>query len=338
MRVLVALLINFMTISAFAVSEGASYEKTIATAVTPFLASNLKYSSFKAHDGKRIVFATLRLPASRGLVVISPGRSESILGFSEVIYDLAQRGFSVAIIDQRGQGFSERVAATSDVGTVDHFSDYSDDFERFVKLAVGQNETVFLMADSMGSAIALEFMRHHPNTFAKALIAVPMLKIKTAPIPYSIAPVVAGALWLVGRGAMYLPSTGPYDLHRKFSENDFTDSAQRFDLDVRLTSMHPQIAVGGASANWVIEAIREGAALRKNAASVTTPMLMLQAGNDAYVDNRAEEVFCAQARRCELVKFPTAKHWIYFSQDRIRDQIFQLIDRWFTKAAHDPRG
>ncbi len=337
MRFLTAVLITILTQSAFAIPESASYFRDIETKVSPYLASRLKYSSFIAHDGKRIVFATLTQANPRGTIVISPGRTESILGFSEMLYDLAQKGFSLAIIDHRGQGFSDRIVTSSDVGTVGRFADYDKDFAKFVTLTTQRPGPYFLMADSMGSAIALNYLREHPKTFAKALIAVPMLKIKTAPLPYMVASFVANTLWFFGRGETYIPSTGPFDLNRKFSENDFTDSEMRFDLDVRLTAMHPQIAVGGASPNWVIEAMRAGARVRKAAQDISTPMILLQAGNDSYVDNAAEEKFCQTAPVCKLVKFSSAKHWIYYSKDNVRDQILMLIDKSFTKEVRGPR-
>jgi lysophospholipase len=46
--------------------------------------------------------------ANRGSVVVSPGRSEPIEKYFEVVQDLLDRGFVVLVHDWRGQGLSHR--------------------------------------------------------------------------------------------------------------------------------------------------------------------------------------------------------------------------------------
>src|SRR6478752_4415336 len=45
---------------------------------------------------------------ARGSVVVSPGRSEPIEKYFEVVQDLLERGFVVLVHDWRGQGLSHR--------------------------------------------------------------------------------------------------------------------------------------------------------------------------------------------------------------------------------------
>jgi lysophospholipase len=77
-------------------------------------------------------------------IVISSGRTESFLKYREVVFDLWQAGYSVSIMDHRGQGLSERILkapkgadadtsrATHEIGYVDRFDDYVDDLKSFV--------------------------------------------------------------------------------------------------------------------------------------------------------------------------------------------------------------
>ena len=64
---------------------------------------------FNGADGATLR-AALFSPAgpSRGSVVVSPGRSEPIEKYFEVVQDLLDRGFVVLVHDWRGQGLSHR--------------------------------------------------------------------------------------------------------------------------------------------------------------------------------------------------------------------------------------
>ena len=62
-----------------------------------------------------------------GAIVISNGRTESMAGYPELIWDLHQQGYSVYILDHRGQGFSTRLLPDPQKSYVEKFEDYVDD-------------------------------------------------------------------------------------------------------------------------------------------------------------------------------------------------------------------
>ena len=70
---------------------------------------------------------------ARGTVILSPGRTEPIEKYYEVIGDFLRRGFCVLAHDWRGQGLSERALPNSRKGHVHDFSGYDRDLESFVK-------------------------------------------------------------------------------------------------------------------------------------------------------------------------------------------------------------
>src|SRR5581483_7014275 len=63
----------------------------------------------KTSDGVVLRFARFEPPAGRkGTLVVLQGRAEFIEKYFEVVHDARSRGFAVAMLDWRGQGFSER--------------------------------------------------------------------------------------------------------------------------------------------------------------------------------------------------------------------------------------
>ena len=53
-----------------------------------------------------LAYRCIEHPTPLGFVVISSGRTESLLKYDETVYDLHSAGYSVFIHDHRGQGLS----------------------------------------------------------------------------------------------------------------------------------------------------------------------------------------------------------------------------------------
>ena len=115
----------------------------------------------KAKDGTRLRFS-LWGSGARGLAVVLPGRSECIEKSGRVAGDLTMRGFSVAIIDWRGQGLSDR-------------QDLSAMLNHPEVVAVTGPRVMF--SHSMGGCIGLRtLLSEHP--FQAAILSAPMWGLK----------------------------------------------------------------------------------------------------------------------------------------------------------------
>src|SRR4051794_30372617 len=91
MRVRGSILMKLVSIAANPVPEGA----TVGTV--------------KTSDGVVLRFARFDPPAGRkGTLCVFTGRAEFIEKYFEVVRDARARGFAVAMLDWRGQGFSDR--------------------------------------------------------------------------------------------------------------------------------------------------------------------------------------------------------------------------------------
>jgi lysophospholipase len=265
----------------------------------------------------------------KGAIVISSGRTESMLIYDELTRDLNAHGYSVYIHDHRGQGLSDRLVEgkgdeDQQKSHVDSFDDYVGDLKSFfeiVKKAEG-NQKPFLLAHSMGGAVASIYIEEYPDDFAAAVFVTPM----SAAIPGWAA-----------RGAAFLQIFFPmhYALGRSGycpaafidTESDLTHSRRRFE---RIRCIYNRAAadakakhtqdprVGGVTHAWINAASNASVKLLKNAERIKIPVLVLQASDDTAVNNEAQGEFCKKAPSCQGFLLPKSFHAVFNEADTYR--------------------
>ncbi|MBZ0215006.1 MAG: alpha/beta hydrolase, partial [Fimbriimonadaceae bacterium] len=119
--------------------------------------------SITAFDGIQLRYARWQTtaPRSKGTVCLFSGRGEFIEKYFEVVTELREKGFAVAIMDWRGQGGSDRVLSNPRKGYVDDFENYELDMRRFMEEIVLPDcpAPYFALAHSMGGNILLRAAR-----------------------------------------------------------------------------------------------------------------------------------------------------------------------------------
>lgn len=240
--------------------------------IAPFF-KRMHHGTFKNSQGLSISYAFTKSNHSKSLV-ISPGRTEPALKYAELIYDLKD-SFNIFIIDHQGQGVSSRILSDSHKGHVVEFSHYVNDFHQFIESAVIPNTTkpIYLLAHSMGGAIATRYMNLHPQTFTKAVLVAPMMEMKTSPYSEAIACLYANFLVLTKKGSTYAPGYGPYKPEEDtFEKNVYTHSIERFEVTKNIFVNNPELIVGGPTARWVRESLEATKKIDK--LKVSTEILM----------------------------------------------------------------
>jgi lysophospholipase len=250
---------------------------------------------------------------------------------------LYNQKYSVYIHDHRGQGRSGRLyAADTQRGHVDNFDYYVDDLRTFVQNYVkpSTHAHVFLLAHSMGGGIATRYLEKYGGQFNAVALVTPM----HAPLVPAFGLDLSTPLCSASRTSLVsalLPATNFAINQTDWKENavnDVTNSAERYKIKHNDASK-----IGGITHGWFREACRAGAEARANAANVTIPTLILQAGRDTAVSNRAQKEFCDRMNektkgRCEGYVFPDALHAIFIEEDTIRTPALTKILDFF--AAH----
>lgn len=303
--------------------------------------------------GVPIRFVRFRSARHQRVVVVSPGRIESYVKYPEVAYDLFQCGYDVMILDHRGQGRSGRLLADTHRGHVINFSDYVDDFTQFYQQEVkprGYRQS-FALAHSMGGAILAQFLARQPQAFDAAAFCAPMFGIYL-PMPGWMANRILN--WAEKHPAVrdyYAIGTGQWR-PLPYVVNVLTHSRERYRRCLRYYADYPELQVGGPTYHWVRESLQAGRDIIAQAANITTPLLLLQAGEDRVVDNRSHQAFCQALSEaghpCEGGKpqvIEGARHEILFERDAMRAEALNAILRFFAQhlggtptADHSIRG
>jgi lysophospholipase len=296
---------------------------------------------FLGVGGVPIRFVRFSSPHHPQVVVVSPGRGESYIKYSELAYDLYHSGYDVMIIDHRGQGCSGRLLADPHRGHVVNFTDYVDDFAQFYQQQVlphGYQQHLAL-GHSMGGAILAQFLLRQPQAFAAAVLCAPMLRIHL-PIPGWMATGILN--WAEKRQALrdyYALGSGQWR-PQPYVMNVLTHSRARYLRSVHYYADHPELQVGGPTYHWVRESIQAGQQIIDQAANITTPILLLQASEEQVVDNRAQQAFCQvmseAGHPCAGGKpwvIAGARHEILFERDAQRAEALHAILRFFAHYA-----
>lgn len=297
-----------------------------------------QHLSFQSFDQLRICYSSFRHPAARAELVISPGRIEAAQKYQEFCFDLYQAGFTVHLIDHRGQGQSERLNADPHLGDVADFQHYVQDFALWINscIAPKQQAPLLGLAHSMGSAILCRYLQQHPaHLFGAAVYCSPMFGIQTKPLPKAWAePLVNFIVRLnnwCSKTPWYFPGQSRYQ-DRPFAGNHLTHSHARYQQFRDLYQQQPELQLGGVSARWLQQASRVIADIQQ-APALTLPQLIIQACEDPVVDNRMQQAYQRKHQHlpCELVQVGGALHEIIFETDKLRGQLFSALNRFLLQ-------
>ena len=292
---------------------------------------------FKGKDGVTIRYAALRQAKVDRAILIVNGRVESYLKYQELAWDLWRQGYSLYLIDHRGQGMSGRMLADPQKGYVDQFDDYVLDLKQFHDqiIMADQPAKLFLLAHSMGGAISARYLERWPDDIKAAVLSSPMLGINLGGLPKWLAKGLATTIGTVGGWIgepPYGPGQGGYQDHG-FADNELTHSQSRYQAFRQLYEQHPQIKLGGATAHWIYQGITGADAAIADAGAIKTPLLVLQAGNDSVVDNAAQDRFCTLAN-CEggkPLRIEGAWHELFIESDDKRQPALTAMADFFAR-------
>jgi len=194
----------------FAINES-TFMQEYEDAVAPFYAAGT-FGEFTGTGGVRLSYAAFAQDNETAALVILHGKSESYIKYAELVYDLRDMGFSCYLPDQRGFGFSERIANDdTEKVYVESFDDYIADLKIFIDTVVRRkpHARLYLLAHSLGGCVAARYLEKYPGDFTAAVLSSPMLQINTGAFPPAVAFALAAAETAAGKGAAYAIGQGP---------------------------------------------------------------------------------------------------------------------------------
>lgn len=285
---------------------------------------------FQGDRGIRIrygVFGATGRPM-KGTIVAFTGRNEALEKYFETITDLSKRGFSVAIMEWRGQGGSGRMLNDPQRGYVEGFSAYLADIDKFFSEVVLPDcrGPYYVLAHSTGSLMALAAVPSLINRVRRMVLIAPLINSES--IPFSITNMrrVTGFARRLGLGHLYLGggSWAPIP----FSLNELTSDEARYSRNTQLYKTFPQLSLGSPTIGWVhaVTSASEMIQTPDFCEKVHMPILFIAAGADTVVSTRAIERYARRLRSASIVTIDGAQHEVLQESDFYREQFFAAFD------------
>ncbi|HEY5106701.1 MAG TPA: alpha/beta hydrolase [Caulobacteraceae bacterium] len=290
---------------------------------------------FAGEDGARLRAALFPTAGPvRGSVVVSPGRTEPIEKYFEVVGDLTGRGFVVLVHDWRGQGLSHRLLTDRLLGHADGFEPFLSDHAALIGAFESRlPKPWFALGHSMGGCLALLVLASGERRFSGAVLSAPMLGLRTAPIPRPIGRSLATVFSRLGRGGAAITRGGGQVA--AFENNVLTHDRDRYERNQAQVAACPDLALGGPTWGWLdfafsaIKVLERGPGL----ARMETSFTVVGAGGDRLVDNGGQRRVVARAPAGRFIEIPGAFHEILQETDAIRAAFWSEFDRLVERAA-----
>lgn len=291
--------------------------------------------TFDGVNGIDVAYRRFRVANAKGTIVVTPGRTEAIIKYAEVAYDLTRQGYSVATLTLRGQGEAQRILSDPHKGYVDYFDDYVEDVHTFLSTIVRpDSERVFLLSHSLSGGVATLVVDEYPNDVDALALSAPMLEIDLGAFPAPVAATLGlgvcdgtdGSGWAIGSGA--------YKREESFQANTVTSSEARWTWKVQQLDDDESIRLGGLTWRWLCQALEGSSRGVRTGAYSGVPTLMLIAGGDTFVKPGGQRQYCGIAGNCLESTLPDAKHEILQERDELRNEALSRIVKFFNSQVN----
>jgi len=101
-------------------------------------------------------------------------------------------------------------------------------------------------------------------------------------------------------------------------------------IEPRILSKTPELALGGVTYGWLGATLESIEILLKPgfAEKIQTPVLMISAGSDRVVSNKAQQLICSAMPACRLEIIPGARHEILNETDAVLERFWRVFDEF----------
>ena len=274
--------------------------------------------------------------SSKGIIVMVQGHREFMEKYTEFFSDILDRDFALYALDNRGQGLSDRLLPDRLKSHAETFDVFSSDLDEFITRMVmtdprARELPIYLMAHSMGGHICLRYLHDFPGIISKAVLMAPMIGFNLG--GSMILAVLKGVIRFANHigladslafGQKVLQSKDSRSIKQKLLTHD----DRRYADEAKALDANPDLYVGGATFGWLktaldsMEKIHQPGYLN----DITTPLLVILAGDDRVVNSAASRVLLSGYDDIDVITITESRHEIYREADQYRDQLWQKID------------
>lgn len=272
-----------------------------------------------------------------GTIILLNGRGDFIEKYAEACHAMVAWGPALITLDWRGQGLSGRLAANPTVGHADDLGMLVADLSMLLD-RLDLPRPLRIVAHSMGGHLALRLLHDRPALVERAVLLSPMLRFRTAPIPWMLARWIASCAAGLGFGAHFAPGQGPFDAAARTRSARLltTDPARQLD-ESWWAAQNPALVSGGVSFGWLRAAFQSVALLERPGylEAIRTPLMVLASGDDRIVDLSATQAACARLPHAAMHIIAGAQHELLRERDALRMAALSQI-RDFLRAPTAP--
>ena len=273
--------------------------------------------------------STLVARKPRGTVIVSPGRTEPIEKYFEVIGNFLARGFCVLAHDWRGQGLSARLLPDRLKGHARAVEEFLDDYARLLDAYESRAPKPWVMVGhSMGGVLNLMTLEAGESRFSGAVLSSPMLRIRTG--KRSTWSVKLAVRWNLrhGKAGDYVLDDPDDPFDHTFEKDALTSDESRYELWRQQLYACPHLAVGGPTWGWLAFALDAGERALKPKAlkGVRIPVAIVQAADDDRVWKQTSKWAARRLGRGRYVEVAGAKHEVLMETDDKRAAFLDEFD------------
>ena len=323
------LIVFFLIISAFNASslDETNLDRSHTELVLPYIEQHASVREFRGSADLTLRYLAIEPAGAKAALVVMGGHHDSFYGYSELYYDIRELGFAIYALDPRGQGSSDRLLPNPEKSHVVKWEFYVEDLKNFHDTVVAMRtyEKVFVIAHSLGGGIAAAYLAQYPEDFDAAILSAPLVQHKIDDISLAFV----GLLELIGLGEQFVPGGKGFVVEEFGSASD-THSSSRHALKFQYYVDHPEIQIGHPTVHWIMETNRMAAWIQNNAKRIRTPLLVFRASDDAYVNGRGLDRFCAAVAGCREVLFEGSWHEMLIEEDAVRDRAIREIKAFLS--------
>jgi len=250
--------------------------------------------------------------AARGTVLIVHGLGDHSGRHSGLAEALAAAGFDVLAGDLRGHG-----QASGARGHVDRWEDLLADVDSWWR-ASGSPDNLFVLGESLGGLVALDWALIHPERVKALVLAAPAFAPGFEPPAWKLA--LAGVAQHLAPRFAQKTGIGGAMISREAEE------ARAFDDD--------ELTHQWMTARFFSLYRGSAARLVASGARVTWPTLVLSAGADRVVSNAAMRAFAeANPSMIQLLEYPDAYHALFHDLPDVRRAVVRDLIAFLEKHA-----
>lgn len=266
---------------------------------------------FSSADGLKLYYQSWHPQGlARAVLAIVHGHGGHSSAFGRIVEYFVPRGYIIYSFDLRGHGRSP-----GQQGYINRWEEYRSDLTVFLDRILDRHPdlALFLLGQSMGGTIALDYVLRQPNRLRGLILMSPALGLGISPWKLLIGRILSGVL-------------PRFALNTSLDFNSGSRDPEMVTICARDPLRHRQ-----GTARLATELLQTIEWVNARASEVSVPLLILHGGADRITPIESSRVFFQQLTIVdrEMKEYPESYHELQNDLDYPR--VFADMERWLKK-------